>query len=159
MYSVAELCDTFADQIRVLEPLFTDFGGRLAFGGPVSTVRCFEDNSVVRLTLEEPGQGRILVVDGGGSERCALLGDELAGMAMENGWAGIVLYGCIRDSEAISQMDVAIKALNTHPRASRKNNEGDRDSPVHFAGVTFMPGEWLYADLDGLVISPDQLAL
>src|SRR5699024_704358 len=122
MYPVTDLCDEFADYLDILEPVFTDFGGRLAFGGPISTVRCFEDNSVARLALEEPGEGRILVIDGGGSERCALMGDNLAKMAIDNGWGGIIVNGCIRDCEQISQMDVAIKALNAHPRKSAKKN-------------------------------------
>ncbi|AWN17094.1 ribonuclease E activity regulator RraA [Salinisphaera sp. LB1] len=159
MYPVTDLCDEFADQLQILEPMFTDFGGRLAFGGPISTVKCFEDNSLVRLALEEPGAGRVLVVDGGGSDRCALLGDNLAQLAIDNEWAGIIVYGCIRDAEAISQMDVAVKALNTHPLKSDKKNVGERDVPVRFAGVSFMPEDWLYADLDGIVVSNAELAL
>lgn len=159
MYPVTDLCDEFADNLQILEPIFTDFGGRLAFGGPVSTVKCFEDNSLVRLALEEPGEGRVLVVDGGGSERCALLGDNLATLALDNGWAGLVVYGCIRDAEAISQMDIAVKALNTHPRKSNKRNEGERDGPVRFAGASCMTGDWLYADLDGIVVSHSELSL
>ncbi|MGN8157262.1 ribonuclease E activity regulator RraA [Salinisphaera sp. RV14] len=159
MYPVTDLCDEFADQLQILEPMFTDFGGRLAFGGPISTVKCFEDNSLVRLALEEPGAGRVLVVDGGGSDRCALLGDNLAQLAIDNEWAGVIVYGCIRDAEAISQMDVAVKALNTHPLKSDKKNVGERDVPVRFAGVSFMPEDWLYADLDGIVVSNAELAL
>lgn len=159
MYPVTDLCDEFADQLQILEPMFTDFGGRLAFGGPISTVKCFEDNSLVRLALEEPGAGRVLVVDGGGSDRCALLGDNLAQLAMDNEWAGVIVYGCIRDAEAISQMDVAVKALNTHPLKSNKKNVGERDVQVRFAGVSFMPEDWLYADLDGIVVSSSELAL
>ena len=159
MYPVTDLCDEFADDLQILEPMFTDFGGRLAFGGPISTVKCFEDNSLVRLALEEPGAGRVLVVDGGGSDRCALLGDNLAQLAIDNEWAGVIVYGCIRDAEAISQMDVAVKALNTHPLKSSKKNVGERDVPVRFAGVSFMPDDWLYADLDGIVVSGSELAL
>jgi len=159
MYPVTDLCDEFADYLDILEPVFTDFGGRLAFGGPISTVRCFEDNSVARLALEEPGEGRILVIDGGGSERCALMGDNLAKMAIDNGWGGIIVNGCIRDCEQISQMDVAIKALNAHPRKSAKKNIGERDVPVRFAGVLMMPDEWIYGDLDGVVVSKSELSL
>lgn len=159
MYPVTDLCDEFSEHLEILEPIFTDFGGQLAFGGQVSTVRCFEDNSVVRLALEEPGEGRVLVVDGGGSERCALLGDNLAQMAIDNNWAGLVVFGCIRDAEAISQMDIPVKALNTHPKKSAKKNVGERDAPVRFAGVLLMPGDWLYADLDGMVVSKSELAL
>lgn len=159
MWSVTDLCDAYDDAVQVVDPIFTDFGGRLAFAGPISTVRCFEDNSLVRLALEEPGQGRVLVVDGGGSERCALLGDNLAQMAIDQGWAGIVVYGCIRDAEAVSQMDVAVKALNTHPRRSRKQNIGSRDVAVQFGGASFMPGDWLYADLDGVIVAESELTL
>ncbi len=159
MYPVTDLCDEFADQLQILEPMFTDFGGRLAFGGPISTVKCFEDNSLLRLALEEPGAGRVLVVDGGGSDRCALFGDNLAQLAIDNEWAGVIVYGCIRDAEAISQMDVAVKALNTHPLKSSKKNVGERDVQVRFAGVSFMPEDWVYADLDGIVVSSSELAL
>lgn len=159
MYPVTDLCDEFADHLNILEPIFTDFGGVLAFGGPVSTVRCFEDNSVARLALEEPGEGRILVIDGGGSERCALMGDNLAQLAIDNDWGGIIVNGCIRDCEQISQMDVAIKALNAHPKKSAKKNVGERDVPVRFAGALMMPDEWIYGDLDGVVVSRSELSL
>jgi len=159
MHPVADLCDEFSDQIQIAEPILTDFGGRLEFFGPISTVKCFEDNSLVRSALEEPGEGRVLVVDGGASDRCALLGDNLAQLAIDNDWAGIVVYGCIRDSGEISQMDVAVKAMNTHPKKSNKKNQGERDAPVRFAGVSFMPGDWLYADLDGVIVSESELSI
>ena len=104
MLPVTDLCDKYSDDLQILDPVFTDFGGRLDFAGPVSTVKCFEDNSLVRLALEEPGEGRVLVIDGGGSERCALLGDNLAQLAIDNEWAGILVFGCIRDSADISQI-------------------------------------------------------
>ncbi|WP_423820731.1 ribonuclease E activity regulator RraA [Salinisphaera sp. SPP-AMP-43] len=159
MYPVTDLCDEFSDKLQILEPLFTDFGGRLEFAGPISTVKCFEDNSLVRLALEEPGGGRVLVVDGGGSDRCALMGDNLAQLAIDNEWAGVLVYGCVRDAAELSQMDMAIKAINTHPLKSNKKNIGERDVPVRFGGVTFMPEDWLYADLDGVVVSASELAL
>ena len=159
MHPVTDLCDEFSDQIQIAEPIFTDFGGKLEFFGPISTVKCFEDNSLVRAALEEPGEGRVLVVDGGASDRCALLGDNLAQLAIDNDWAGVVVYGCIRDSGEISQMDVAIKAMNVHPKKSSKKNQGERDAPVRFAGISFMPGDWLYADLDGLIVSESELSL
>ncbi len=157
--SVADLCDAFSDNLQIADPMFTDFGGKLDFAGSISTVKCFEDNSLVRAALEEPGEGRALVVDGGASDRCALVGDNLARLALDNGWAGIIVYGCIRDSAAISEMDVAIKALNAHPKKSFKHNTGDRDVPVRFAGVSFIPGEWIYGDLDGVVVSASELSL
>ena len=159
MLPVTDLCDKYSDDLQILDPVFTDFGGRLDFAGPVSTVKCFEDNSLVRLALEEPGEGRVLVIDGGGSERCALLGDNLAQLAIDNEWAGILVFGCIRDSADISQMDVAVKAVNTHPKKSFKKNQGERDVPVRFGGVNFMPGDWLYADLDGVVRADGELSL
>jgi len=159
MYPVTDLCDEFSDKLQIAEPVFTDFGGLLEFGGPISTVKCFEDNSLVRAALEEPGEGRVLVVDGGASDRCALLGDNLAQLAIDNEWAGVLVYGCIRDSADISQMDVAVKALNAHPKKSNKKNQGERDVPVRFAGVSFMPGDWLYADLDGVIVSESELSL
>jgi len=159
MFPVTDLCDEFSDKLQICDPIFTDFGGLLAFGGPISTVKCFEDNTLVRAALEEPGEGRVLVVDGGASDRCALLGDNLAQLAIDNDWAGIVVYGCIRDSGEISQMDVAVKAMNVHPKKSYKKGAGERDVPVRFGGASFMPGDWLYADLDGVVVSADELAL
>ncbi|WP_348761101.1 ribonuclease E activity regulator RraA [uncultured Salinisphaera sp.] len=159
MYAVTDLCDKYSDDLQILDPVFTDFGGLLDFAGPISTVKCFEDNSLVRLALEEPGEGRVLVVDGGGSERCALMGDNLAQLAIDNGWAGVLVYGCIRDSAEISQMSVAVKAINTHPKKSFKKNQGERDVPLRFAGVNFMPGDWLYADLDGIVVADGELSL
>ncbi|MEQ8798262.1 MAG: ribonuclease E activity regulator RraA [Salinisphaeraceae bacterium] len=154
-----DLCDRYADQLQIAEPLFGDFGGRLAFAGPISTVKCFEDNSLVRAALEEPGQGRVLVVDGGASDRCALLGDNLAQLAIDNDWAGIVVYGCIRDSADIGEMDVAVKALATHPLKSNKRDLGDRDVLVRFAGVAFRPGAWIYGDADGMVVAAKELSL
>lgn len=159
MTPVTDLCDEFSDTLQIVEPMFTDFGAVLDFAGPISTVKCFEDNSLVRSALEEPGEGRVLVVDGGASDRCALLGDNVAQLALDNGWAGILVYGCIRDSADISQMSVAVKALNVHPKKSNKKNQGERDVPVRFAGVSFMPGDWLYADLDGVVVSASELEL
>lgn len=159
MFPVTDLCDEFIDHLQICDPMFTDFGARLDFAGPISTVKCFEDNTLVRAALEEPGEGQVLVVDGGASERCALLGDNLAQLAIDNEWAGILAYGCIRDSGEISQMEVAVKALNTHPKKSDKKGAGDRDIQVRFAGVTFMPGDWLYADLDGVVVSASELSL
>lgn len=157
--ATTDLCDQYSDSLQIAESIFTDFGGELAFAGPISTVKCFEDNSLVRGALETPGQGRVLVVDGGASDRCALLGDKLAQLAVDNDWAGVIVYGCIRDAADISEMGVAVKALNTHPKKSNKNNIGERDVSVHFAGVRFMPGAWVYGDLDGIVISDNELSL
>lgn len=159
-YPTADLCDKYADELQIVEPMvFGEFGGKLEFSGPISTVKCFEDNSLVRAALEKPGQGRVLVVDGGGSDRCALMGDNVAQLLLDNDWAGALIYGCIRDSGEIAEMDVAVKALATHPKKSNKQNIGEQDIAVRFAGVTFEPGHWLYADLDGIVVSARELSL
>lgn len=157
-YPTTDLCDAYADELQIADPIFADFGGEPAFAGAISTVKCFEDNSKVREALEEPGEGRVLVVDGGGSDRCALLGDNLAQLAIDNGWAGVVVYGCIRDSAEIAGMPIAVKALAAHPKKSSKRDIGERDVSVRFAGVSFEPGAWLYADLDGLVVASRELA-
>jgi regulator of ribonuclease activity A len=154
----ADLCDEFADRLRVCEPIFHIYGGRHAFGGPISTVRCFEDNSFVKEAVESPGNGRVLVVDGGGSKRRALFGDKLGSAAVSNGWAGVIIHGCIRDSVELGRMDLGLRALGTMPLRSEKRGEGARDVPVRFAGVTFRPGDFVHADEDGVVVSDRPLA-
>ena len=157
-FKTADLCDQFSDELEVCEPLFRDFGGKRAFAGQIATIKCFEDNSRVRDLVAEAGAGRVLVIDAGGSLRRAVLGDMLAEKAVANGWSGAVVYGCIRDSAAIGQMPLGVKALNVHPLKTDKRNEGQRDLPVRFAGVTFRPGEWLYADEDGVIVARRPLA-
>lgn len=154
-----DLCDAHDDLIEVAEPVWRDFGGIVEFGGPARTVAVFEDNSLVRAELEQAGDGRVLVVDGGGSRRCALLGGNLAGLGEQNGWAGIVVYGCVRDSEEIAAARVGVKALATHPRKSRKRNEGRLGEPLRFAGVTIREGDHVYGDEDGLIVSREPLSL
>ena len=151
--ATADLTDEHPDA-RVAIASFSSFGGKEAFFGPVSTVKVFEDNSLVRTALEEPGDGRVLVVDGGASRRCALVGDRLAALAHRNGWAGIVVYGCIRDSAIIRTIDIGVAALGTSPKKSIKRGQGERDVPVFFAGVRWVPGHFLYADADGVVMLP-----
>ena len=151
--ATTDICDAHTD-LQVCEPIFADFGGRLAFHGPIRTLKIFEDNALVRSTLETPGKGAVLVVDGGGSMRCALVGGNLGVLAVKNGWAGIVVNGCIRDSEEIAAQDVGVKALALHPRKSEKGlHSGHVDRVVDFAGVTFKPGAYLYADADGIVVA------
>ena len=161
--ALAELTDVFhpepVDEVSPARSMqfveagyLRDFGGILRFSGPASTVRCFENNPLVREALNEPGQGRVLVVDGGGSKRCALLGDNLAGLASENGWAGVVINGCLRDAEDISEIPIGVKAIAPHPLKSSKRDPGVRDVPVSFAGVTVKPGDWVYADMDGVIV-------
>ncbi|KUM03912.1 ribonuclease E activity regulator RraA [Chromobacterium subtsugae] len=153
-----DLCDSFADAVRVLEPIFQSYGGHARFHGQIVTLKLFEDNSLVRQTLGENGQGKVLVVDGGGSRRCALLGDQLGELAVRNGWAGLVIDGCVRDSAALGQLPLGVKALAAHPRKSVKLGGGQRDLPVRIAGCELAPGQWLYADEDGVIVAERQLA-
>ncbi len=154
-----DLCDAHGNAVRIIAPMFQDYGGRSLFHGPVSTVQTFEDNSRVREALAEPGEGRVLVVDGGGSMRCALLGDNLARMGYDNGWAGVVVYGCVRDAAELGAIPLPVKGLNTHPRRSEKRGEGERDVPVSFGGISIRPGEYLYADEDGVIMADEPLEL
>lgn len=139
----------------IAEPGLVDFGGRPAFSGPIRTVRCFEDNSLVRSTLEEQGEGAVLVVDGGGSHDCALLGDRLGALAIVNGWSGVIVYGCVRDTADLTRMDLGVRALAAHPRRSVKGGAGEQDVAVSFLGVDFVPGHWAYVDSDGIVVLPE----
>jgi regulator of ribonuclease activity A len=152
MTATADLLDRHGDAAAVCMLPLRSFGGRAAFSGPVATVRCHEDNVVVKRRLGEPGNGRVLVVDGGGSLRVALVGDNVAGLARDNGWAGIVLNACVRDVAALSLLDVGVLALGSNPRPSRKHGAGEVDVPVEFGEVAFNPGDTLYADADGVVV-------
>lgn len=156
-FKTTDLCDEFSDRLQIAEPVFGDYGGEVMFCGPITTLKVFEDNSLVRAALEEPGDGRVLVVDGGGSMRCALLGDQLAELAEDNDWAGIVINGCIRDSTAVADLNIGVKALGVHPLKSVKRGVGERDLSVRFAGVNFVPGAFLYADEDGLLVADEPL--
>lgn len=156
-FTTADLCDAHVGRVRVAAPIFRSYGGRHSFHGRIATLKLFEDNGLVRQTLAFPGEGRVLVIDGGGSLRCALLGDQLAALAVRNGWAGVVVWGCIRDSAGIGQMELGVLALATHPQKTIKNNLGDAGVKLNFAGIDFVPGEWLYADTDGLIVSAAQL--
>ncbi|MDV2078983.1 ribonuclease E activity regulator RraA [Marinobacter xestospongiae] len=151
-----DLCDDYPE-IQVVEPGFRNFGGVSAFGGEIVTVKCFEDNSVVKEQVGLPGNGRVMVVDGGGSRRNALLGDMLAEKAASNGWAGLVIYGCIRDVDVIGETQLGVQALGTHPRKTDKRGIGDLNVPVTFGGVTFHPGHYIYADNNGIVVSEQAL--
>ncbi|MFC4251504.1 MAG: ribonuclease E activity regulator RraA [Sinimarinibacterium flocculans] len=152
-YATTDLSDAHPEA-QVAEPIFGDFGGLIDFYGAIKTIKVFEDNALVRATLETPGEGRVLVVDGGGSNRCALVGGNLGQLGVDNGWAGIVVFGYVRDSEELAEQAIGIKALGTHPRKSEKGlHSAAQDKAVGFAGVTFKPGAWLYADADGIVVS------
>ncbi|MBS0584630.1 MAG: ribonuclease E activity regulator RraA [Proteobacteria bacterium] len=153
--ATTDLADAHPDA-QVCAPVFRDYGGRHAFHGPIATLKVFEDNALVRATLETPGAGRVLVVDGGGSLRCALVGGMLGELAVRNGWAGIVVNGCVRDTAELEAQDVGVKALAAHPRKSEKGlHAGHADRVVEFAGVRFRPGAWLYADVDGIVVAEE----
>ena len=156
-FLTTDLCDEHPDLVRVVEPLFTNYGGKVCFGGQIVTVKCHEDNSVVRDTAGTPGHGRVMVVDGGASMRRALLGDMIAENAVTNGWQGLIIYGCIRDVDAIRGMDIGVQALGTIPLKTDKRGIGERDITVTFGGVTFKPGEFVYADNNGIIVSAQAL--
>ncbi len=157
MKPTTDLCDQFGDLVRVLEPGLQDFGGVTEFSGPVVTLRVFEDNALVRATLETPGEGRVLVIDGGRSTRTALVGGQLGQLAERNRWAGVVVWGAVRDSAELRQCHVGVRALATNPRKSAKLGAGERDVPVTIAGVPIAPGQWMAADADGIVVSDLEL--
>jgi regulator of ribonuclease activity A len=156
-FQTADLCDAHEGKVRVATPMFRSFGGRRAFAGPIATLKLFEDNSLVRTALEQRGNDRVLVIDGGGSLRCALVGDQLALLGVKNGWAGIIVYGCIRDSRPIAEMDLGVFALATHPMKTVKRGVGEADILVSFGGVSFIPGQHVYADEDGVIVSETAL--
>lgn len=149
----ADLCDEFADDVRVADAVFRAYGARQRFFGPVCTLRVFEDNSLVRECVQSDGHGRVLVVDGGGSRQRALLGGNLATRAVDNGWAGIVINGAIRDRVEIDPLPIGVLALQTQPRKSRKEGRGEKDVDISFAGVAFRPGDFVYVDEDGLLVA------
>lgn len=156
-FTTADLCDAFGPVVRVAAPIFQDYGGLVRFAGPIETVQVSEDNGLVAQVLETAGQGRVLVVDGGGSPRCALVGGRLAALAHTNGWAGLVINGCVRDLAEIREIPVGVRAINSSPRRGGKTGSGQRGGTVTFAGVTFSPGHFLYADEDGVVLADRSL--
>lgn len=158
-YNTSELCDLYADMIDVVEPIFANYGGRRSFGGMIHTVKCFEDNGLVRQLLSEAGQGKVLLIDGGGSSRRALIDAELAALAMENGWEGIVCYGSVRDVDTLEDFDIGIQAVNAIPVRADDQGFGEVDVPVNFAGVTFLPEDHIYADSTGIILSAEPLDL
>ena len=160
IFTTANLCDAYSetDNFQIAEPLFMSYGANSAFCGQITTLKTFEDNVLVRTVLEEKVQNRVLIIDGGGSYRCALVDNSLATLAIDNGWQGIVIYGCIRDSAMIAQLPIGVRALHTHPLKSHKKDHGDRDLLVSFAGVNFKKDHFLYADMDGIVVSATMLS-
>ena len=155
-FATCDLCDLHkadtSGAFRVLPPLFRSYGGAARFAGAVSTVKCFEDNSLVKAACDSAGAGRVLVVDGGGSLRRALVGGNVAAAAAKNGWAGIVVDGCVRDVDELAQCPIGIRALGLIPLPTEKRNQGERDVAVQVQGVRIRPGDWLYADADGIVV-------
>ena len=149
----ADLIDRYADALQSCDLQFRQFGGRSRFAGRIRTVRCHQDNVLVRRVLSEPGEGQVLVVDGGGSLHTSLVGDVVAGLGQGNGWVGLVINGAVRDVVALGQLDIGVKALGSNPRKSAKAGTGAVDVPVSFGGVRFEPGAHLYSDEDGIVVA------
>ena len=157
-WTTADLYDAHEGQVQVAEAQFVALGRRRRFHGRIATLKVFEDNPLVKQTLQQQGAGRVLVIDGGGSLRSALVGDKLAGFAVDNGWSGIVVWGCVRDGAAIDALDIGVRCLGTTPRRSSKHGFGEREVGVTFAGVRFEPGAHLYADEDGVLVASTSLA-
>ena len=151
--ATADLYDELGDALDSCSTQFTQYGGRARFSGTIVTIKCFRDNQIVKETLNSPGAGKVLVVDGDGNVESALMGDMIAEAAVKNGWAGVVINGAIRDSVAVDELDLGVKALGTNPRKSAKAGEGEKDVPVSFGGATFTPGDHLWSDEDGVVVT------
>lgn len=156
-WKTADLYDAYEQEVQICQPLFRSFGGRAKFCGPLATVRVYEDNVLVKEAIETVPSGSVLVVDGGGSTRCALLGDNLAAIAVSRGLAGFVINGCVRDTCELSEMPVGVYALASNPRKSVKQGKGERDVTLGFGGVIWQPGDWVYADEDGILLAPRPL--
>ena len=152
--STADLYDERGEELASVSLQFQDLGGHTAFTGPIRTVRCLEDNGLIKSLLNSPGNGAVLVIDGAGSLNTALMGDMIAAAAVENGWAGVVINGAIRDRAAVAKLPLGVKALGSNPRKSAKDSVGEVDVPVEFGGVTFRPGAVLFADEDGILVEP-----
>ena len=153
-WATTDLYDAHGDTVRTCSVQFNDYGGKRQFCGPIRTVRCFRDNQLFRALLDEPGDGAVVVVDGGGSTESALMGDIIAAKGAEHGWSGVVILGAIRDSAEVGRIDFGAKALGVNPATSSKEGAGTVDDPVEFGGVTFAPGGWIYCDEDGVLVSP-----
>ena len=155
----SELCDLYAEQVDVVEPIFSSFGGVSHFYGKVTTVKCFESNGLIAEVLEENGEGRVLVIDGGGAVRRGLIDAELAQLAVDNGWEGIIVYGAVRQIQQLENLDIGIHALAPIPVSADESSAGESDVPVNFGGVTFFPEDYIYADLTGIILSQEPLDL
>ena len=149
----ADLVDDIGENVRSCDLQFRQFGGRAEFAGPISTVRCFQDNALLKSVLSEPGDGRVLVIDGGGSLHTALVGDVIAALGRSNGWSGLIVHGAVRDASTLRTLDIGIKALGTNPRKSAKSGAGERDVVISIGGVDFVPGDVAFSDDDGIVVT------
>ena len=156
-YDTSELCDIYHEEVNVVEPLFSNFGGRTSFGGQITTVKCFEDNGLIYDLLEENGLGRVLLIDGGGSVRRALIDAQLAQLATQNEWEGIVVYGSVRQVDELEELDIGIQAMAAIPAGAAGEGIGESDIRVNFGGVTFFSGDYLYADNTGIILSENPL--
>ena len=158
-YNTSALCDIYSEQVDVVEPMFSNFGGRASFAGQITTIKCFEDNTLIREVLEQDGLGRVLLVDGGGSLRRALIDAEIVTLAEENEWEGIVVYGCVREVDELEEMNIGVQALASIPVGSADQGVGEIDVAVNFGGVTFLPEDYLYADSTGIILSQEPLSV
>jgi regulator of ribonuclease activity A len=157
-YNTSELCDLYADTVDVVEPMFASFGGRPSFGGSIVTIKCFETNGLINQIVQEDGTGKVLLIDGGGSMRRALVDETIASAAAENNWEGILVYGCVRDVDALEELEIGIQAMASIPvGADFEDESGEVNMPVNFGGVTFLPEDHLYADTTGVILSPEPL--
>jgi regulator of ribonuclease activity A len=156
-FVTCDLCDDHPDDVRVCEPMFASFGGRETFGGEIVTVKCHEDNSRVKELLATPGKGKVLMVDGGGSLRCALMGDLISASAVQNGWEGVIIYGCVRDVDALAELDIGVHAVAAIPLKSVRKGVGETGLDITFGGITFVQGQYVYADNNGVITSPKKL--
>lgn len=156
-FVTCDLCDDHPDDVRVCEPMFASFGGRETFCGEIVTVKCHEDNSRVKELLATPGKGKVLMVDGGGSLRCALMGDLIGVSAVQNGWEGVIIYGCVRDVDALAELDIGVHAVAAIPLKSVRKGVGETGLDITFGGITFVQGQYVYADNNGVITSPKKL--
>ena len=158
-YNTSELCDLFADSVDVVDPIFASFGGRYSFGGEITTIKCFEDRGLIDRVLAQPGAGKVLLIDGGGSSRRALFDASYAQVAIDNDWEGVVIYGSVREVDSLAELDIGVLAVAAIPVNAECESSGEVDVPVNFGGVTFLPEDHLYADSTGVILSPEPLDL
>ena len=158
-YNTSELCDLFADSVDVVDPIFASFGGRYSFGGEITTIKCFEDRGLIDRVLAQPGAGKVLLIDGGGSSRRALFDASSAQVAIDNDCEGVVIYGSVREVDSLAELDIGVLAVAAIPVNAECESIGEVDVPVNFGGVTFLPEDHLYADSTGVILSPEPLDL